>query len=152
MFFELGLFFELGSLVSPKLTRLSFHRAHCVPQEGGRVQGWESVCWGVLGIPLLENRKVGRFSFHVFYDRYEMHIQAFLDFINRKFIMFDPHLDKTYLKNIYSKFSQKTGGTKHMVPRTYIFDKFQKNESQIDKHNSFPGWFQSFLIFFEAFL
>ena len=24
----------------------------------GRVQGWESVCWGVLGIPLLENKKV----------------------------------------------------------------------------------------------
>ena len=32
-----------------KLTRLSFHRAHCVPQEGGRVQGWESVCWGCWG-------------------------------------------------------------------------------------------------------
>ena len=25
-------------------------------QEGGRVQGWESVCWGMLGIPLPENR------------------------------------------------------------------------------------------------
>ena len=24
----------------------------------GLVQGWESVCWGVLGIPLLENKKV----------------------------------------------------------------------------------------------
>ena len=32
------------SLVSPKLTRPTFHRAHCVPQEGGRVQGWESEC------------------------------------------------------------------------------------------------------------
>ena len=30
--------------VSPKLTRLPFHRAYCVPQKGGRVQGWESVC------------------------------------------------------------------------------------------------------------
>ena len=30
-----------------------------VPQECGRVQGWESVlvCWGVLEIPLLENKK-----------------------------------------------------------------------------------------------
>ena len=25
-----------------------FHRAHCVPQEGGRVQGWESECWGAI--------------------------------------------------------------------------------------------------------
>ena len=37
-----------GSPDNP-VTRLSFHRAHCVPQEGGRVQGWESECWGVLG-------------------------------------------------------------------------------------------------------
>ena len=27
------------------------------PQEGGMVQGWESVCGGVLGIPLLENKQ-----------------------------------------------------------------------------------------------
>ena len=38
-----------------------------VPQEGGRVQEWESVCWGVLGIPLLENKKVTKFPFHVFW-------------------------------------------------------------------------------------
>ena len=33
-----------SSLVSPKVTRLSFHRARRVPQESGRVQGWGSVC------------------------------------------------------------------------------------------------------------
>ena len=27
------------------------------PQKRPGLQGWESVCWGVLGIPLLENRK-----------------------------------------------------------------------------------------------
>ena len=36
--------------VSPKLPR--------VPQEGCRVQGWVSVCRGVLGIPLLEKEKL----------------------------------------------------------------------------------------------
>ena len=39
--------FPIGA---PLLARPSFHRAHCVPQEGGRVQGWESVCWGVLAL------------------------------------------------------------------------------------------------------
>ena len=31
--------------------------------------GWESECWGVIGIPLPENRKVNKCSFHVF-DRH----------------------------------------------------------------------------------
>ena len=60
----------------PQARSVMFHRAHCVPQEGGRVQGWESVSCGVLGIPLLENRKVTKCPFHVF-DRYEIHIQDF---------------------------------------------------------------------------
>ena len=33
-----------SSLVSPKLTRPTLFYVHCVPQEGGRMQGWESVC------------------------------------------------------------------------------------------------------------
>ena len=33
-----------SSLVSPQLTRPKFHQARCVPQEGGRVQGWELEC------------------------------------------------------------------------------------------------------------
>ena len=51
--------FQTSSLISPKLTRPTFHRAHCVPQEGGRVQGWESVCWGVL--PYLKIEKLTNF-------------------------------------------------------------------------------------------
>ena len=30
-----------SSLVSPKLTRPTLFYVHCVPQEGGRMQGWE---------------------------------------------------------------------------------------------------------------
>ena len=33
-----------GSLVSPKLTQTTLFYVHCVPQEGGRMQGWESIC------------------------------------------------------------------------------------------------------------
>ena len=75
-----------SSLVSPKLTRLSFYRAHCVPQEGGRVQELESVCWGVLGSPSLENTKVTKCPFHVF-DRYEIPIQDFEDCCTGIFII-----------------------------------------------------------------
>ena len=39
-----------SAFVSPKFTR--------VPQGGGLVQGWESVCWRMVGRPLLENKKV----------------------------------------------------------------------------------------------
>ena len=46
----------------------------------GLVQGWESKCWGVLGIPLLENTKVTKFPFHVF-DRYEINILDFEDLL-----------------------------------------------------------------------
>ena len=75
-----------------------------VPQGGGRVQRWESKCRGVLGIPLLEDKKrflvfflvswfqkcvmcsnislvhIARFPFHVF-ERYEIHIRDLIDFI-----------------------------------------------------------------------
>ena len=38
-------------------------------------------------------------NFHFMcFDRYEIHIQAFLDFINGKFIIFYPHLHKITLK------------------------------------------------------
>ena len=53
---------------------------------------WESVCcWGgnryagvgigmLLGITLLDNRRVTKFPFHIF-DRYEIHIQVLVTFI-----------------------------------------------------------------------
>ena len=50
-----------------------------------RMQGWGSVCWLVIGITLPENKEIGKFSFQVF-DRNEIHIRAFVDFINGKFI------------------------------------------------------------------
>ena len=34
----------MSSLVSPKLTRPTLFYVHCVSQEGGRMQGWESKC------------------------------------------------------------------------------------------------------------
>ena len=42
---------------------------------------------GVLGIALLENRKVDKCQFHVF-DQYEIHIQDLVDFISPIFIIF----------------------------------------------------------------
>ena len=42
---------------------------------------------GVLVVPLLENRKVTEFPFHVF-DRYEIHIQDFQEQFTGIFIMF----------------------------------------------------------------
>ena len=41
--------------------------------------------------------------YFMLFDRYEIHIQAFVDFINGKLIIFNPHLHKTILRNIYSK-------------------------------------------------
>ena len=35
---------SLWSFVSPKLTRPTLFYVHCVPREGGLMQGWESVC------------------------------------------------------------------------------------------------------------
>ena len=84
----------------------------------------------------------------MFFDTNEIHIQAFLLFINGKLIIFNPHLHKKYFANIYS--NQKK--TKILVPRTYGFRKFSKCcEVQIDKNNICPGWFHIFSWFFEAF-
>ena len=55
--------------------------------------------WKSLGIPLPENRKVTTFPFHVF-DRYEIHIQAFVDFISGKFIIFQSSSPQKYFKNM----------------------------------------------------
>ena len=39
------LYWTSCSLVSPMLTRPTLIYVHCVPQKGGRGQGWESVFW-----------------------------------------------------------------------------------------------------------
>ena len=67
-------------------------------------------------IPFLENKKLWgfpyrkikkhTFSFHIF-DRYEIHIQAFVDFINGKLIIFQSsspqNIFKKYILKIFSK-------------------------------------------------
>ena len=40
----------------------------------------------------------------MFFDRYEIHIQAFVHFINRQLIISNPPLHKNSLRNIYSKY------------------------------------------------
>ena len=59
------------------------------PQEGGRMQGWESKCWG--GFPYLRIEKLPNCRFMLF-DRYEIHNQASVDFISPIFIISGPHL------------------------------------------------------------
>ena len=65
-------------------------------------------------IPLLENKKVEGFTYlkikkatkcpFMLLDRYEIHIQALVDFINGKLIIFSPHLHE----NIFEIYIQKT--------------------------------------------
>ena len=55
-----------------------------------------------LGTPLPENKKVTTFPFHVF-DRYEIHIQAFLDSINGKIIIFRSSSSQNKYINIVTK-------------------------------------------------
>ena len=39
----------------------------------------------------------------MFFDRYEIHIQAFVDFINGKLIIFQSSSPQKYFEDIYSK-------------------------------------------------
>ena len=84
--------FPSSSLVSPKLTQPTLFWVHCVPQEGGRVQGWESKCWG--GFPYFKTKTffwclVSRFENvlcfqKIFGTYYKVSISCFL--IDTKFI------------------------------------------------------------------
>ena len=78
----------------------TFHGVHVSPKKVVRCRGCESKCWGMLVVPLLENRKVTKFSFHVF-DRYEIHLQVFGDFISAfyMFIIFRSSSSENYVKN-----------------------------------------------------
>ena len=60
----------------------------------------DTIFWGVGRKQL--SKKIGvwwftKFVFHVF-DRYEIHIQAFVHFINGKLIIFNPRLHKNILR------------------------------------------------------
>ena len=103
-------------LVSPKLPR--------VPQEGGRVQGWESACWGVLEIPLLENRTVCRIyqiSISWFLiDMYPWFLRFYLTNVHHFPVPISTHFDKHEIREIQMYiYSRKT------IPRftTIIFFK-----------------------------
>ena len=96
-----------------------------------------------LGYPLPENNKVIKNPVHVF-DRYEIHIQAFLLFINGKFIFSNPHLHKIIFK-LYMQHSTKTSeneAIKHKIEKLWYIGHVspQKNaffEVHIDKNNMF---------------
>ena len=61
-------------------------------------------------------------DFHfMFIDRYEIHIQVFIDFIQPVFIIFDPHL----LKNNRNEVRETT------VPNAFIFELFKFSDSLI---------------------
>ena len=51
--------------------------------------------------PYLKVKKLTNFHFMVF-DRYAIHIQAFLDFIKGKFIIFQSSPPHKYFQNMYS--------------------------------------------------
>ena len=110
--------------------------------------------WGFL---LPENREFIKIPFHVF-DRYEIHIQAFIHFINGKSITFQSSSPQKYVEKMYSFVHTPKNETinlkktKNRVPRTYIFRKKSNFcEVQIVKHNIFPRWFHIFLAFLKHF-
>ena len=45
---------------------MPFLRRDALTEQLGRVQGWESVCRAVLGLPYLEMQKVTKLQFHGF--------------------------------------------------------------------------------------
>ena len=74
----------------------------------------------------------------MFFDRYEIHIQAFLYFINGKLSFSDPHLHQNIFKvcTQNSTIKKRTTQTNNMVPRTHCFlEHFRFFESHIDKDN-----------------
>ena len=45
----------------------------------------------------------------MFFDRYEIHIQAYVHFINGKLIIFQSASPRNYFQNMYSIFTTKNG-------------------------------------------
>ena len=73
-------------------------------------------------------------NFHfMLFDRYEIHIEAFLDFINGNFLSFsDPHLHKIISKHIYS----------------FLYVKKHKNYTQMRYNNKHKPHKQKVHVFF----
>ena len=135
-----------------KLTQTTFHWVHGVPQEGGRMQGWESKRWG--GFPYLKIKKVYWFSVLVswfqtcfmfskyiryilpnshscFFDRYQIHIQAFWDFISTTlhhfpiliFVTYNKEWGNRSFKKIHMTFISKKSIFRILRYENYIFSK-----------------------------
>ena len=98
----------------------------------GRVQGWESVCWGVLGIPLFEN-KLHFFKFHVCFLFISLvHACSFI-FICMSLYLFVYFI---FISNMWYTSFQKMSNILDPIFTKLIFYKM----------------FPYFLIFFEVFL
>ena len=77
----------------------------------------------------------------MFFDRYEIHIQAFVDVINGKLIIFrssSPQncFEDIYSKNRYQNYIQKINSKK---VRVYLSKIFENVGCQTWKNNIFPG-------------
>ena len=87
-------------------------------------------------VPFLANRKFIKLSFHVL-DRYEIHIQALVGFINWKLIIFQSSSPQNYFEKyviVFTKKRTKPGRKSNdMVPRTYKLPKKYFFEIHIDK-------------------
>ena len=105
------------------------------------------------GIPLLENKKVvgfTKFPFHVF-DRYEIHIQAFWDFIYANFIIFPILIFTKYDKHEIRIFSKQKTHTQVVSMTFKSFRTFQNVRFLDMKIILFKDVPICFLYFFEYF-
>ena len=107
-----------------------------------------------MGIPLLENKKVQGFpylkievlpnSHFKIFDRYEIHIQAFVHFVYGQFIIFRSSSSQNYFQLINSFLYKNYLETETTNPNkkkhgTYDIQNVDCFESQIDKKHIFPG-------------
>ena len=80
-------------------------------------------------------------SISCFFDRYGIHIQAFVDFVNGKLIVFQSSSPQTYFKNMYSishkKSRNEDENTWYLVHT--IFEHVQQNVSPRLTQIIFPG-------------
>ena len=89
-----------------------------------------------FGQLLPKDKKVVKIPVHVF-DRYEIHIQAVVHFINRKLITFNPHLHKIIFENYIQYLYITNTCQKNINLKNRIFEK--------NKSRTYDGYvFQTF--------
>ena len=80
----------------------------------------------------------------MFFDRYEIHIQAFVHFINGRLVMFNPHLHKIIFEICIQKAQEQSENNSGNIESIWYLGHtdFEKNakfcESQIVKNNICP--------------